>query len=82
MTTARRFVCLIAVLTLAALATAPPLAHASFYCNPRDSELDTWVYYSDGTYTTVVGSCQNDCGECECYGSQSTWVLHHSSPVC
>ena len=81
MTTARRFVCLIAVLTLAALATAPPLAHA-FYCNPRDSELDTWVYYSDDTYSTVVGSCQNDCGDCECYGTQSSYVLHHSSPVC
>lgn len=81
MTTPRRFTLLIAALALAGLAAAPPAAHA-FFCNPHDIEWDTWTYYSDATYTTIVGRCSNDCGTCECYGTQTIYVKVHSQPIC
>ncbi len=75
------------VLALAALASVPPSLHASVYASAfscaRDSYDDIWIYYSDATYTTVVGRCEDDCGlYCHCSGTQTPYFTVITSRNC
>jgi hypothetical protein len=74
-------------LAVAVLASVPPSVHASVYASAyscaRDSYDDIWVYYSDSTYTTVVGRCENDCGlYCHCSGTQTPYYIVITSRNC
>jgi hypothetical protein len=75
-----KMLALVVVLSLAALALAPLPIHA-FVCRPQNLD-DVWIYYSDSTYTQVVGRCENDCGSCLCRGRQTPYSLVTTSRNC
>ena len=66
---------------------APPAVHASVYLSAgtcaRDPYDDFWTYYSDATMTTVVGTCENDCGlYCHCSGTITPYYRVTTSRNC
>ncbi len=75
-----RLLGLIIALVLVALAAAPSAAHA-FVCRPQPYD-SMWVYYSDASMTTIVGTCENDCGTCWCSGMQRPYYHVSSTGVC
>jgi|HubBroStandDraft_3_1064219.scaffolds.fasta_scaffold74642_2 hypothetical protein len=71
---------LVLVLALSALTAMPRAAHA-FTCRPQNLD-DLWLYYSDSTYTHVVGRCENDCGQCLCRGTETVYSTVTTSRIC
>jgi hypothetical protein len=67
-------------LALVALSLVPLPAHA-VSCG-RDSYDDLWTFYSNATYTTVVGQFENDCGACTHWGIQTAYYTVVTSRLC
>jgi len=63
---------LVLALALAAIAMAPHPAYA-FSCKAGNPYDDFWYFYTDATFTTLVGECENDCGVCHCSGTQTQY---------
>lgn len=79
----RRVVMLIAVFTILGALSATPYSprkvEGAFACY---GIITYETYYSDGTYSTVVGTCTEDecAGTYRCSGQQTDYVLSNSHP--